>query len=155
SFRLLEGEALTGADMRVTIPEGREVALNITGAPLRSQTGKISGAVQVCRDVTTRRQLEQRTRATLTALVAMGEALVQALDVGPNRPPSEAEPEQAPPLAPIRPPVMLRRLADLTREVLGCRRVSIAAVDSATGLVSPLAVVGLSAAEEQAWWMSF
>jgi PAS domain S-box-containing protein len=154
-FRLLEGETVTAADVLVTTPAGRELAVNVTGAPLRSQTGQILGAVQVCRDVTARRQLEQRTRATLTALVAMGEALVQVLDAAPNSPTPEAEP--VPPLSPLAPipaPLVLRRLADLTREVLGCRRVSIGAVDPATGLVSPVAVVGLSAAEERAWWAS-
>jgi signal transduction histidine kinase/PAS domain-containing protein len=154
-FSLFEGETLTGADLLVTTPAGHEVAMNVTGAPLL-EGGQIIGAVQVFRDVTARRQLEERTRATLTALVAMGETLVQVIDVAPdmapNRPPSDVM--AVPQLVPISAPMMLRRLADLTRDILGCRRVSIGAIDPATGCVSPIAVVGLSAAEEQTWWAS-
>src|SRR5262249_10931361 len=85
------------------------------------------------------------------ALVAMGETLVQVLDGATGHVSSEGEPQVAPNTAAL----MLRRLADLTRDVLGCRRVSIGAVDPATGMVSPGAVVGLSKAEEQVWWASF
>src|SRR5262249_47508340 len=150
-FHLFEGEELTGEDLLVTTPEGREVVLNVSGAPLRSQTGTILGCVEVFRDVTTRRQQEHHTRATMTALVAMGETLVQVLDGATGHVSSEGEPQVAPNTAAL----MLRRLADLTRDVLGCRRVSIGAVDPATGMVSPGAVVGLSKAEEQVWWASF
>jgi PAS domain S-box-containing protein len=150
-FRLLEGEELTGEDLLVTTPEGREVTLNVSGAALHSQTGKTLGCVEVLRDVTARRQLEQRTRATMTTLMAMGETLIQVLDTAPSRPRSEAEAT----LPRTSAHLMLRRLADLTRDVLGCRRVSIGALDPATGIVSPRAVVGLSTAEEQAWWATF
>jgi PAS domain S-box-containing protein len=63
--RLLRGEALTGeatVDMVALLPDGRERWLSVSGAPIRDQVGQVIGAVGVTRDITERRQLEQRTR---------------------------------------------------------------------------------------------
>jgi PAS domain-containing protein len=38
--RLLQGEALAGVDVRVTTLQGREVVLNVGGAPIRDQEGR-------------------------------------------------------------------------------------------------------------------
>lgn len=48
-------------------------------------------------------------------------------------------------------PVALR-LAQLTRQVLGCARVGLAALDPATRRLTPLAVVGLPPDLTQPWW---
>ena len=148
--RLLHGEVLTGVDTHIKNLEGREVVVNMSGAPLRDETGQPSGAVEVFRDVTERYQMEQRTREALGTLVAIGEALV-----GVQRVTSHLEPEEvaAPPLVPeVTVPVVAQRLAELTQHVLGCRRVSMAAVDVATSLVDPITVVGLPPDLEHAWW---
>jgi signal transduction histidine kinase len=44
------------------------------------------------------------------------------------------------------------RLAELTRDVLGCQRISITIVEPETGILRPLAVIGLSPDQESKWW---
>ena len=95
----------------------------------------------------------ERLRTMLGALVAMAEAMVR---IRPRtRTPTYAG--EAPPLSAADTvlPVVARRLAELTQYVLGCRRVSIAAVDGATGQLRPVTEVGLSADQEQVWWASW
>jgi signal transduction histidine kinase/PAS domain-containing protein len=151
--RLLHGEVLTGVDTHIKNLAGRDVVVNMSGAPLRDETGQLSGAVEVFRDVTARDQMEQRTRNALGTLVAMGEALVGVQRVTNHLEPAEVA---APPLvAEVTVSVVAKRLAELTQHVLGCRRVSIAAVDGATRLVDPIMVVGLPPDLEHAWWASW
>ena len=97
--------------------------------------------------------MEQRTRDTLQALVAMGEALVQVQRVAPPRATGEAR--ETLPVSEATLPLAVNRLAELTRSVLGCRRVSFAAVDAATGLLDPVAEIGLPLELERAWWASW
>jgi signal transduction histidine kinase len=61
-LRVMKGEILTGTtavDVFIRTPDGREIQLNVSGAPVRDQDGHIDGAVMVMRDVTERRRLEQ------------------------------------------------------------------------------------------------
>jgi signal transduction histidine kinase len=99
------------------------------------------------------RMESQRTREMLRAMVVMEEALIQI------RPSSLAvdlsDEAVASPIAPAVLPVVARRLAELTRSVLGCRRVSISAVNAATGQLEPVIEVGLHREQEQAWWSSW
>jgi PAS domain S-box-containing protein len=63
SVRALQGETITGesaVDERIETPDGRVFHVSVTGAAVRDATGNITGAVVVSRDVTARRQLEQR-----------------------------------------------------------------------------------------------
>ena len=153
ALRILQGEVLTEVDRCITNLEGRELVVSVGGAPIRDRLGHITGCVEVFRDVTERHQQEQRTRNALNALVAMGEALVEIQRVTTHLAPAEAA---MPPLvAEVTLPVVARRLVELTQSVLGCRRVSMAAVDAATGLLDPITVVGLPTEQEQAWWASW
>ncbi len=139
--RTLRGEVLTGEsapEMWVRTLDGRKVLLSITGAPTRNRQGQITGAVWLARDVTGRRRLELYTQEALDALLAMAEALVQA--------PEAAEPALQ---------AAAQRLAALTRSVLECQHVSMAAVEPGTGALTPIAVVGLSPEDEQRWWASW
>ena len=85
AWRILSGEELRGAravDMLVTNPDGREVALNAAGGPLRDDAGRITGAVVVLRDVTERRRLEMELAARAaeleTIFTTQAEAVVLA-----------------------------------------------------------------------------
>jgi len=135
--RILRGEVLSGAqpDVMIRTDDGRDVLLNVSGAPMYDDKGALIGGVCVCRDVTERRHLEQRTQGALEALLDMAEALVQGRDEG-------AEKETA---------IVASRLVALACSVLDCRRVSITTYDADTGATRPLAVVGVTPAEEQSW----
>jgi PAS domain S-box-containing protein len=135
--RILRGEVFKGAaaaDIIIRTLDGHEIELSLSGAPLRDPDGQIVGGILITRDVTERRRLERRTHAALQGLLEMAEALVRL--------PESAEEVE----------VVGRRLVELTRSVLDCQRVSIHLVDPETGILRPLAVVGLSRDLEETWW---
>jgi signal transduction histidine kinase len=145
--RVLRGEVLTGAnavDVVVHTLDGRELELGVSGAPIRDDAGQITGAVLVVRDVTARRGLERRAQEALAALVAMAEALVSADDV--------VAPATAGTDVPPATHAVGRRMAELTRSVLGCRHVSISALDPQTEVVQPVATSGFSPEMERGYW---
>lgn len=135
--RIFAGEILQAeqaADILVRASDGGELLLNTSGAPIRDEAGEIVGAVTVSRDVTARRHQDQRTQTALDAVLAMAEILVQ----GPTSDLRQAA----------------HRLADLTRQVLGCTRVSVTAVAAETAIQTPIAIVGMDPDQEQQWWAS-
>jgi signal transduction histidine kinase/PAS domain-containing protein len=154
--RNLRGEVLTGESAQevwMQIPDGRKVLLSITGAPTRNRQGQITGAVWLARDVTGRRRLELYTQEAFDALLAMAEALVQGPEAaelagatGVQRPLPGRDPTLQ---------AVAQRLAALTRSVLECQHVSMAAVEPGTGALTPITVVGLSPEYEQQWWASW
>ena len=154
--RILSGEVLTNeqsVDVIVRARAGREIWVNGTGAPIRDETGQLLGSVLVIRDVTEQRRLERQSHAALEALLAMAEALVH-----PQEETSEAtfgEPYRASSEGDPVPPVVVRRLAELTRSVLGLQYVSIVAVEPITERLTPIIVVGLSPEQERQWWASW
>src|SRR5262249_10931805 len=129
---------------------------SVSGAPVREDGSGIVGAVCVFRDVTAQRALERRTRDALTALLAMAGSLVELTADPPpaattlqpavaGRETLGAPPRAASPVA--------QHLAQLTRDVLGCQRASLIAIEPATRLQRPIAVVGLAPEQEAQWWV--
>lgn len=62
-YRVLRGEIVAATapiEMLVTSATGRELTLQVSGAPLRDAEGQLMGAVVVTRDVTLQRRLEQQ-----------------------------------------------------------------------------------------------
>jgi signal transduction histidine kinase/PAS domain-containing protein len=143
--RLLRGESIGGKDaveFNIQTLDGRELFVSTTGSSLRNRLEQISGAVLILRDITESRALERRTREALEALLAMAESLVLAPSAsGPIKPSPAAAPNET-----------AQRLVELSRRVLGCRRVGIIAIEPDTELQLPVAVVGLSPEEERFWW---
>lgn len=142
--RYLQGEVLNkqkSVDILLRTRDERELLVNLCGAPIRDAGGQIIGCVEIVRDVTERRRLEQHTRGTLDALVAMAEALVQAPDqkCSPFEDTSTVIPGA-------------RHLAEMTRHVLGNQHVSIAAIEPGTKVLTPITVVSTSLEKEQEWW---
>jgi PAS domain S-box-containing protein len=136
-WRMLRGDVLTGSkavDLQLRGPGGRAMLVNVSGAPMRDAEKRIIGAVCICRDVTERRRLEQRTHATLDALLALAEILVSEPSTAPADTAATAE-----------------RMLELTRSVVGCRRVSITSIDPDTELLNPVAVAGLTPELERIW----
>jgi K+-sensing histidine kinase KdpD len=142
--RVLRGEVFTGAnavDSLVRLADGHALLLNVTGAPIHDAEGHVSGAVIVNRDVTARRQLERRTHEALDALLTMAEAVVLVPDD------TAAGEEQA--VGASR--AAMRRLAELTRRVLGCHGVAILALDPETDALHQMAAALLSPEQERYW----
>ncbi len=143
-YRILAGETLTGdsmMDMRIYTLDGRDLYLNVTGAPTYDAHGNLQGGFLIFRDATERHRLERRTQAALDALLMMAEELVQHpddQDVSDVRTPIPAR-------------EVAQRLAELIRSVLACERVSITIVDPHTHALRSSAVVGLSPEQEQQW----
>jgi signal transduction histidine kinase len=142
--RALRGEIVRNGEMVYKMPvERRDRFVSISAAPLRDpRYGTIEGAVTITRDVTERRSNEQRTRAALDALLEIAQALVQE---PPQADWSESQ-------AAFAESTIARRLAEMTRQVLGCQRLAFLAVEPKTERIYPLAVVGLSPELEQQWW---
>ncbi len=106
------------------------------------------GAINICRDVTERWKLEQRTQDALHALLTVVEALGQ-LPQGSGEINAQTGGRESP--APAATHLVGQRLVALTRSVLGCRHVSLTALEQETGNLRPVAVVALSPEEERQW----
>jgi len=143
--RILAGEVFSSTnaeDVWVTLPDGRDVLLNVTGAPIYNDQRQIMEGVIICRDVTERRRLEQRTQDVLEGLLAMAHVIVQG-DPLANASSDQASQAMA---------VVAQQLAQLTRRILGCKRLSIMTIEPGSEVLHPVAIVGLSAEQEQQWW---
>ncbi len=140
--RILRGEVLSSVDAteETVIRGDRDRYLSITGGPLRTRDGSIVGSVTVTRDVTERHRLAQRTHNVLEALLTIAQVAVQGIQG------EEAVNKESM----VR--IVMRRMAELTCNVLGCQRVSLIAIEPGTEILRPLAIVGLSAELEQQWW---
>ncbi len=154
-MRVLKGEVFTSAnamDIVVEKPDGQKLELSVSGAPVFDTKGQIVGAVCVCRDVTVRRQLEQRTHEALDALLTMAEALV-LIPTNNNSSTEEVIPGETEEHTLAGASKVAQRLAALACSVLGCSRVSITAVEPETEVLRAVAVVGLSPEQERQWWV--
>jgi PAS domain-containing protein len=83
-FQMLKGRVLTDTntmDMRVRTLDGREVQLNIGGAPIYNQEGRIIGAIALYRDVTERRRLEREAAERANLVQAVFDAEVDGIFV--------------------------------------------------------------------------
>jgi len=148
-MRVLRGEVLTGSHMADTLmleQNGSDILLNISGAPVKDKKGHIQGAVIVSRDITMLRNLELRTHEALNALLAMTQLIGQGFD----RTTTAKNETQG--LAVLSTQNIARRIAELTRDFLGCERLSFSIIDPDTGIMRPLAVTGLLEEQEQQWW---
>jgi PAS domain S-box-containing protein len=147
--RVLQGEMLTGSQTADTIllqQNGTEVLMNLSGASIRDNEGRIRGAVIVSRDITERRNLELRTREALNALLAMTQLIGHGFE---NTDGIEDETHEQTLLTAQD---IARHVAELTRDFLGCQRLSFSIIEPDTQLMRPIAVVGLSQEQEQQWW---
>ena len=147
--RVLRGETLTGSHTSDTLllqQNGTDILLNVSGAPVRDDEGRIRGAVIVTRDITERRRLEQRTREALDALLAMAQLIGKGFEGtdGIADKTSEQTGNTSKDIA--------QRMAELTHSIIGCQRLSISTIEPETEIMHPLAVVGLSPEQEQQWW---
>lgn len=145
SVRILHGEVLMGAntaDIIVRTFTDEDLWLNMSGTPLRDEKGHITGALAIARDVTERRQLEQRTRHVLDALLQIAQVMVQGVTIGqPSENKGAGHSRE-----------VMQRMGELTLAVLGCDRLGMNSIEPETERLRPLAVAGLSPEQEKLWW---
>ena len=140
---------LTGSQTNDTIllqQNGTEILMNMSGAPIRDDEGRIRGAVIVSRDITERRKLELRTHEALDALLAMTQLIGHGFE---NTDGAEDETHKQTVLTAQE---ITRRMAELTRDFLGCQRLSFSIIEPDTEIMRPIAVIGLSQEQERQWW---
>lgn len=146
-MRILRGEVLKGptsVDLQLHSLDGRDLQVNVSGAPLYNREGELIAALCICHDVTDRRKLEQRTHDALDALLTMAEALVTRGDDDVLDEPSRSITSQR----------IALRMARLTSSVLGCQRVGIFLLSAVSNGLRPVAMVGFPVDGEERLWVS-
>jgi len=147
--RLLKGSLLardSRADVLLYTPDGREIVLNRSGAPIKGETGAIERVVLVYRDVTMRHRLERRTSEALRAFLAMAEILVQM----PTHSQTDVE-DQAIPGTLDETERVGQRVVDLTQNVVESMHVVMLAIQSEDNIALPIASTGFTPMQEQQW----
>ncbi|MBX5456551.1 MAG: GAF domain-containing protein, partial [Thermogemmatispora sp.] len=142
---LQQGYPIAGeqaVDINIKLAGGEEAIFSFSGAPIRGSRGQIIGAIIIGREVTARRRLEQRAHTALSALLAMAEALVQVDDEPLPLQESQSEGQTR---------LVMLRLGELTRQVLGCRRVAMLGLERETERVQHVAVTGVTPQQERRW----
>ncbi len=148
--RIVRGAALTTADaeqVTIMLPGGHTLPAHITGAPLQDSSGKPAGAavlVHEIHDDSLNSREYDHPRTALAALLALAEAVIFVSDEVKDSNPIRGVIEV--------PPATGQRLAALACDVIGCQRVSIVAVATENETLHPVAVAGLDASDERAWW---
>ncbi len=148
--RILNGEVLKGEsamDIMLCLSDGREVMLNVSGAPIYDSEERIGGAVTVLRNVTERRYLEMHTREVLNSLLDMAEIIVQPPDTIGNSTLGVKESTSSVPNRAV------QQLVELTRNLLGSLNVGIISVEPETGTLHPMAVAGIATRQKCQWWL--
>ncbi len=136
------GEEVKIFDMWLRTLDKREILVNACCARVRNTHGQIVGGVYVERDVTALRRLEQRTRASLEALLKVAEVLVHLPDESRNTLLHQT----------ILVNEAVQELATLTLQVIGCERVEIIAIDPETGHLTPMALAEEQSEVDISWW---
>ncbi|MBA2676997.1 MAG: PAS domain-containing sensor histidine kinase [Ktedonobacteraceae bacterium] len=147
--RLVRGSMLARdnrADVLLYTPDGREVVLNRSGAPIKGETGAIERVVVVYRDVTMRHRLERRTSEALRAFLAMAEILVQM----PTHSQTDAE-DQAISGTLDETERVGQQVVDLTQNVVESMHVVMLAIQSEDDIALPIASTGFTPMQEQQW----
>lgn len=135
--RLLAGEIQTYAmEKRHIRKDGSLVWINLTVSLVRAPSSAPRYFISVVEDITEKKRLEQRTHEALDALLAMAEAIVLTSEE-PGATDAGATAE---------------RLAELTRQVLGCKHVAIVALMPGTEELRPVAIAGFSREDSARWW---
>jgi PAS domain S-box-containing protein len=122
--------------------DGSVVWVQLTISLLRDAQGELIAYMGIVEDISERKRLEQRTLKSLEALLQMAHTLTQptasARQAGEDR-------------SSARTSALLRHLAELACQVLGCERLNLVLVQPETEMLEPLALVGVPPEQEQMW----
>jgi PAS domain S-box-containing protein len=67
--RVLQGQTIVGEELVITSPDGREVPILVSAAPLREDNGRISGAVAAFQDITSLYEVD-RLKSEFVSIVS-------------------------------------------------------------------------------------
>lgn len=148
--RLLRGEHLKTSqeeDMRLILPDGQQIYVNHSGAPMRNQDGEIIGAVIIIHDVNERHLLEQRIQKSFRILLALAEELValpkeRAASVSPRVPSTNGQPAPTPVFE-----TAVEYLVELTCQLMEYQETGISLLDPDSGNLHVVALAGPEPAE--------
>ncbi|MBV9712874.1 MAG: PAS domain-containing sensor histidine kinase, partial [Ktedonobacteraceae bacterium] len=143
--RILEGEVIKGSDaldIRMSRLDGGEFEVSISGAPMLDQTGAVTGAVCLLRDVTESRRKERHTQMSLDALLLIAELLVTKKDGSSDENISYQSTVHE----------VARRFSEVARDLFGCQQIIVTSFDPDTGIEYPLAFLGFSPEQEHFLW---
>jgi PAS domain S-box-containing protein len=153
---LATGTVSVGTEYDIETFDGRRKTILESSAPLRDEAGTITGAVSVIFDISERKREIDHMRAALEGFIAITQGLVEPPAKETDKPTDVDERERESELAEQRrlqgDSPLARRLAELTRGVLDCARVSISVIDGEPPVARPVMVIGLTPEEERKWW---
>src|SRR5581483_8172081 len=151
--RILHGEYLRmdeQEDTRLILPDGQQIFVNHSGAPMRNQDGEVIGGVIIIHNVNERHLLEHRIRKSFKILLALAEELVDI----PNGRGVPVPPQQStygqPPTTPVF-ETAAQYLVELTCQMMEYQETSISLIDPEAGHLHMLALAGFPP-EEKAFY---
>ena len=151
--RLLKGEDLRGNDaveMRLLLPDGKDLYLSLSGSPLRDQDEQIVGAVLAIRDVTERRVIEKRVQKSFGILLALAEELMHVPEKYDT---AVAARSIVPALAPFQ--RTGQYLVELIKQMLEYQGASISLLDVEDGRFHMIAMSGRSEQAKAIYYRNF
>jgi PAS domain S-box-containing protein len=152
--RLLRGEYLrTGQeeDMRLILPDGQQIYVNHSGAPMHNQEGDIIGAVIIIHDVNERHLLEQRIRKSFRILLALAEELVVLPKERSEAVSAQVQPGNGQPASTAIFETAAEYLVELTCQLMEYQETGISLLDPESRHLHVVALAGF-AAQERAFY---
>lgn len=128
-IRALHGEYIRGERFVVERRDGAERVIEVNVAPLFNAAGDIIGVAGAFHDITEQVRVEQRIRRALDTLLQAAEATSGTTDIQ----------------------VMLRRMLEMTMEVVASDRAMIQLYDEERRVFYPLLSLGFTREEEASW----
>ncbi|MGO8946135.1 MAG: ATP-binding protein [Ktedonobacterales bacterium] len=157
--RALQGEQVHGVEIHMQDAVGGNQVILGSASPFYDGQGQLLGAVVSAHDITELRQIQQQTRHSLDALLAMAQSLVAVPDLFREHTENAsldsvdvAERRDTGPRRSAHEQATAHQFAKLVCGVLGCKRVGIVSVEAETETLHALAVVGLLPEQEERWW---
>ena len=136
------GTPLLRREKRYRRADGSAVWAQLTVSLLRNAQGELIAYVGMVEDISERKRLEQRTLKSLEALLQMAHTLTQ---------PTAGARQASGDRSSARASALLRHLAELACQVLGCERLNLVLVQPETEMLEPLVLVGVPPEQEQMW----
>lgn len=154
---LSSGAVSIGMEYDIQAFDGKRKTILDSTAPLRDESGAVTGAVSVVFEITAQKLRTGRMRAAVEAFIAITRGLMEAPSDSAEAPDASASAPDRTGEASARPgdeSPLARRLTELARGILGCSRVAVTSIEEVDGRLYdwPVAIVGLTPEDERRWW---